>query len=734
MSITIALAGNPNAGKSTIFNALTGSQQHIGNYPGKTIECKEGVLRLADQREAVVVDLPGTYSLTSFSAEEIITRDFILEAKPDVVVAVVDAANLERNLYLVVQLLEMGIPLIVALTMCDIASKRNIEIDAPVLSQKLGDVPMVRVIGSQSIGIDQLRAELGRFTAPPAPPTPILYPPLIEREVVMLKSLVEADKVMPEYPSRWVALKLLEQDPDLSAKVPQSIQTAAIKAAQRIQTETGEDADILIADSRYTAISWWVQDAVKRQAETSPNISDRIDRVLTHPMWGIPLFLLMMWLVFQFTANVSAPYVDWIGGVVEGPITNRADALLSALHLNQVWVRSVVVDGLIAGVGNVLAFVPVLMSLFVAVAVLEDSGYMARAALVMDRFMRVFGLHGKSFLPMVVGFGCTVPAIYATRTLENETDRKITAFLATFMSCGARLPVYVLFGAIFFGGSSGNFIFAMYLIGIGVAALTSLLMTRLVFRGKEIFPLMIELPPYRMPRLRNMWPEVRSRTMAFLQNAGTVILVASVVIWLLLSIPVKGSTGFAAVEAEDSLYGSVSQVMAPVFSPAGFGDWRASGALVSGFLAKEVVIASLGQTYIETDEEEATSETVTAVDDLKTVGSSFGDATLLVVQEAINIIPRTLNWLPVVNIPEVELVPAEAEESDTELGGALEDAFTPVSALAFNVFILLYIPCMAAVGAMRHEFGNRWMLAQVLYTTAVAWIAAVLVYQIGSLL
>ncbi|MCB9436588.1 MAG: ferrous iron transport protein B [Anaerolineales bacterium] len=734
MPMTIALAGNPNAGKSTIFNALTGSQQHIGNYPGKTIERKEGLLHLPNQQEAVVVDLPGTYSLTSFSAEEIIAREFILEAKPTAVVAVVDAANLERNLYLVVQLLEIGIPLILALNMCDVATKRGIEIDRSSLSRQLGNVPIVPLVGSQSVGIDELKAELQQFTTPLEGPNPITFPPLLERERVALSNLIEAEAVLTQYPSHWVALKLLEGDTDLSTKVPASIQEATAQAIQRIVESANEDPDILIADSRYALIGLWIQSAVHRHADTTITISDRIDRVLTHPVWGIPLFLAMMWLVFQFTANVSAPYVDWVGGVIEGPITHRADALLTALHLNQLWVRSLVVDGVIAGVGNVLAFVPVLVCLFLALAVLEDSGYMARAALVMDRFMRKFGLHGKSFLPLVVGFGCSVPAVYATRTLENETDRKITAFLATFMSCGARLPVYVLFGAIFFGRSAGNFIFAMYFTGIGVAVLTSLLMTRFVFRGKEAFPLMLELPPYRIPRATNVFHEIRTRTASFLENAGTLILAASFIIWLFLSIPMRPSGSFADVEAGDSLYGNVAQVMAPVFQPAGFGDWRASGALISGFVAKEVVIASLGQTYVGGEDGPAMTESVSAGDDLKMVGISLGDATLLTLQETINIVPRSLNWVPNVDIPEVALVPTADEEEDTLLEGALADAFTPISALAFNIFILLYIPCMATVGAMRHEFGTRWMLAQVLYTLVIAWAAAVLVYQVGSLL
>lgn len=723
-AFTIALAGNPNAGKSTIFNHLTGTQQHVGNWPGKTVERKEGVVQLSNQA-AVLVDLPGTYSLTAFSAEEIITRNFILEERPQTVIAVVDAANLERNLYLVVQLLELDVPLILALNMCDIAEKRRIRINTASLSQKLGDIPVVAMVGSLGIGFDTLKNALEKQPHR-RPAFQLQFHPAIEREISHLQTLIQQENLT--YPARWLAVKLLEGDTDLAEHVSPELRESTGESIERITHLLGDTPDILIADSRYAVIETWVNEVVTRTSREHLTVSDRLDQILTHPVWGMVIFMAVMWLVFQFTANVSAPYLDWIDGLVNGTLAGWIHALLGDAG----WVDSLVVNGIIGGVGTVLTFIPVLFWLYLALAVLEDSGYMARATLVMDRFMRLFGLHGKSVLPMIVGFGCSVPAVYATRTLENPIDRKITAFLVPFMSCGARLPVYVLFGTVFFGNMSGNFIFAMYLTGIGIAALTSLLLTHLVFPKKQMMPLVIELPPYRIPDRRTIWLDIRLRTSAFIQNAGTIILAASLVIWFLLAVPTNGGK-FGQVEAENSLFQAVSQLIAPVFAPAGFGEWQAGGALITGFAAKEAVIATMSQVYTGESDDEV--ETPTFTEGLKTTATSFGEAAVLTFQEILNILPRTANLVPGVNLPEFNLLGQKAEEEDiTALEAALQNEFSTAAAVAFNVFILLYIPCMATIGAMRQEFGTRWMLFQAAYSTGVAWLAAVLVYQFGSLL
>lgn len=728
MTFTIALAGNPNAGKSTLFNALTGSHQHVGNWPGKTVAKKEGRLKIRNQ-EIVVVDLPGTYSLTAFSLEEVIARDFIITDSPNAVIIVVDAANLERNLYLVVQLLEMGVPLILALNMTDIAESRGIKINDPLLSQKLGGVPVVRTVGNREIGLDALKSTIVEISKRQnAPQIQIPFGSHLENEINSLAEMCSQEK----HP-RWLAIKLLEGDENILAQADTTLVEAAKMAVNRIQDTANEEVEILIADARYTFIGELVQEVVSRPEADVMTFSDKLDRILTHRWLGLPIFLTFMWLVFQFTANVSAPYLDWVDGVVNGLIAHRTLALTAASGLADTWFESLLVDGVIGGVGGVLTFVPVLLALYLAIAILEDTGYMARAAFVMDRLMQGLGLHGKSFLPLLVGFGCTVPAIYATRTLENETDRKITGFLATFMSCGARLPVYVIFGTAFFGTSSGNLVFAMYLTGIGVAIGTSLVLTRVAFRNKPVPPFVMELPPYRAPNVRTVLRHMWERTMGFVKKAGTVILGASIFIWLMMAIPV-GEGSFNEVEAKDSLLGQTSQIAAPVFTPAGFENWESVSALVTGFVAKEIVISTMNQVYTGQVEEEE-SELPSFGEDVEAAGVGFKDAAILTLQEIINIIPRTVNLIPGIDMPQAELLQQEADADDTTvLGNALKNQFSVPAAVAFNIFILLYVPCMSATAAMRHEFGTRWMLLQVAYTLVVAWGAAVLVYQIGTLL
>jgi ferrous iron transport protein B len=739
-SLTIALAGNPNVGKSSIFNALTGSRQHVGNWPGKTVEKKEGRLSL-DGQDVVVVDLPGTYSLTAYSIEEIISRDFLVNERPGAVVAVVDSANLERNLYLVTQLLELEIPVIIALNMSDIARSHGLTIDANLLSQRLNGAPVIETVGNSGIGVDALKAAIRQIAVTRRQSVSIDYGSALEAEITVLADAIGNVPALAEsYNPRWLAIKLLEADEDLTARLEaagcETLLETAEAAQERVEAATGEDAETLVTDRRYAFINNVVTGTLTRPKETFETRSDKIDRVLTHRLYGVPIFLLLMWVVFQFTANVSAPFLDWVDGLIGGPITNWAGALLGAVGLGGTWVEALVLDGVIAGVGGVLVFVPVLMSLYLAIGVLEDSGYMARAAFVMDRVMRAMGLHGKSFLPMLVGFGCTVPAVYATRTLENDDDRRLTGFLVSFMSCGARLPVYVVIGAAFFGASSGNLIFGMYLLGIAVALATGWALKRTLYRNKPPQPFVMELPPYRAPRLRDVWRQTWERTSSFVRKAGTIILAMSIIIWLLMALPVNSSGSFNDVAPEDSVFGTVSQVTAPVFAPAGFGDWQATGSLITGFVAKEVVIGTMSQIFV--GEAEAIDEvevTPTFTEDLTGIGTSFVEASVLTVQEIVNIVPRTVNLIPLVNIPEADFLGAGGGAEDTTaLESALTQVFTPLTAVAFTVFVLLYTPCMVTVAAMRHEFGTRFTLYQVAYTFAIAWLAAVIVFQVGTLL
>jgi len=740
-ALTIALAGNPNVGKSTIFNALTGSRQHVGNWPGKTVEKKEGRLILEGQ-ELVIVDLPGTYSLTAYSVEEMISRDFVVQEHPDAVIAVVDSANLERNLYLVTQLLELEAPIILALNMSDIARQHGLNISAELLSKRLNGAPVIELVGNSGLGIESLKAAMLRLPRQSAStPVRLDYGPHLEGALKSLEQAIQAAPSLAQrYLPRWLALKLLEGDSAieeiLTAEGHAALLAQAAQAAQAIEDASGEDAETLITDRRYAFVGQLVEGALSRPREALLTRSDQIDQILTHRLYGLPIFLLLMWIVFQFTANVSAPLLDWVDGLISGPLTRWALALLGAVGLGDSWVLALISDGIIAGVGGVLVFVPVLMTLYIAIGILEDSGYMARAAFVMDRVMRGIGLHGKSFLPMLVGFGCTVPAVYATRTLENAADRRLTAFLVTFMSCGARLPVYVVIGSAFFGAQAGNLIFAMYLLGIGVALGTGWAVKRTLYRNQPPQPFVMELPPYRLPKLRDVWRQTWERTSGFVRKATTIIMATSIIIWLLMALPAGGAGQFNEVEPADSLFGTASRLIAPLFAPLGFGEWEASGALISGFVAKEVVVGTMNQIFVG-EEAEAAPEAAAPMlgDDLVEIGGSLWTAGVLTAQEIVNIVPRTVNLVPFIHMPEADFLGQAAEEDDSSaLQTALARVFTPLSALAFSVFVLLYTPCMAVVAAMRHEFGPRLMAYQMVYTFAVAWVGAFIVYQGGLLL
>jgi len=749
MTKTIALAGNPNVGKSTLFNELTGSHQHVGNWPGKTVEKKDGLLRIGDQ-EILVVDLPGTYSLTAYSIEEIITRDFIVNEKPTAVVAVVNAANLDRNLYLVTQLIELDIPVIVALNMTDVARRRGLAISLKGLSERLGGIPVVETVGNRSEGLEDLTKAIEMVIKHPhTGNVKTTFSGVVQEEITSLKVMIDGqDQLKETYRPGWLATKLLENDQDVIKKLSSLRAMELLESAQnsrkRIETQTGEDPEILIADQRYQFVDQVIESAVERPRETVITRSEKIDDVVTHKIWGLPIFLLLMWFVFQFTSNVSGPFLDWVDVFINEFILKWTVHILDLMGLGNSWISSLITDGVIAGVGGVLVFIPVLLFLYLALGIMEDSGYMARAAFVMDRVMRWMGLHGKSFLPMIIGFGCTVPAVYATRTLENEKDRKLTAFLATFMSCGARLPVYVVFGVAFFGAASGTLVFAMYFLGIIVALITGFVMKNTVYKSQPPAPFVMELPPYRIPRPKDVWSQMWERTYGFLVKSGTVILGVSVALWLLMAIPAHQDKGsFSEVYAGDSLYGRISGLVAPIFEPAGFGTWQTTGSLMTGILAKEVIISTMSQIYA--GESNSTMDmSVSFKNALVSVGVGFGKAAMLTIQETINIIPRTVNLIPFVDVRGLDFFRSGGEEIDyTRLEESLRNGFSQsagspeagaVAAVAFNVFVLLYIPCVSAVSAMRQEFGRRWMWAQISYTLLIAWSAAVLVFQVGKLI
>ncbi|MBN1174023.1 MAG: ferrous iron transport protein B [Micromonosporaceae bacterium] len=632
----VALAGNPNVGKSTLFNNLTGARRHVSNWPGTTVEAGRGAWR-AGGATLALIDLPGAYSLDPLSPDEQLTRSLLLDVpereRPDVVVVVMNAACLGRGLYLLSQVRERGMRTVAALTMMDVAAKRGAVLDLERLST---------AVGAEAVPLDPRRV----------------------RGCVALEQAVE---------------RALASDPP----APLALGSAGGDAAHG--GEAIEDG-LAAADARFTWISGVVDEVTRSVAPDRQTRSDRIDRIVTSPVLGPAIFLGVMWLVFQLTTIVAAPLIDGLDRLVSGPVSSGAQRLLAAAGLGGTWVEGLIVDGLIAGVGMVLTFAPLMALMFAVLALLEDSGYLARAAVVADRLMRLVGLPGRAFVPLIVGFGCNVPAISATRILPSARHRLMTALLVPFTSCSARLPVYVLVGAAMFGERAGTVVFGMYVASIGFIVLGGVLLRVTVLRGTQPEPLILDLPSYQVPVPRILLALTWTRLLAFLRTATGVIVVTVVAVWLLTAIPARsGAGGFGEVEVSDSAFAAVASAVAPVFQPAGFGDWHTAGALMVGFVAKEAVVASWAQTYAAEEPEDLAQPGV------------LGDA-----------------------------VRADFEETS---GG-----HTGLAGIAFLLFLLGYSPCVATLTAQIREIGLRWAAVGVGMNLLVAWIAAVLVFQIGRIL
>lgn len=549
------------------------------------------------------------------------------------------------------------------------------------------------------------------------------YGDVIEDEISALVAVVaQCPWLGARFPARWLAIQLLEGDETTLAQAPvaeqEKVQQALSFSRQRLAHSYGEDVDIAITDRRYD----FVRKLVQRVATAPPQMatpSDRLDRILTHKWLGIPILFGLMYLVFSLVQTVSAPYLDWIDMVISGPVSRWTAALLSALGA-PAWLNGLIADGVITGVGGVVVFLPGLLVMFFALAFLEASGYMARAAFVMDRAMNVAGLQGQSFMPMILGFGCNVPAIYATRTISNRPARLLTGLLIPFMSCSARLPVYIIFGLAFFGARASVVIWGLYMLGVLVAALVGVVLSRTVFRDASPSAFVMEMPPYRWPTARELWQYTWRQSAAFLRKAGTFILAVSVLFWLLLHLP------WGVEEPQESAFGRISTALAPVFAPAGFGDWQASGALLTGVLAKESVVASLAQLYVG-EEAAAPAEDAgpapSALEDLKAIGGGFVAATVQTGQAVLEVLT-----------PGITLFEREAEAQDTALTRALRNNYSPLAALSFVVFVLLYVPCMATVAVQIQEFGWRWAALSAVIMLIVPWVMATLLYQSGRLL
>ncbi len=719
--LTIAVAGNPNAGKTTIFNNLTGANQHVGNYPGVTVELSEGTLTRGDLK-LKVIDLPGTYSLTAFSEEELVARDFLVKNRPDVVVNVVDASNLERNLFLTTELMEIGRPLILVLNMVDVARNRNQSIDIHGLSERLG-VPIVQAVGHKGLGMDELIEAIAqvlvqhealpasssickvRATDLPMDAICVKFPQKTEELIETITEMLPAGEHR-----RWQAIKLVERD----AKVMEIITDPEIRVAIEalvadFESRLDQDTDVEMARSRYDFINEICSNTCSGVSELVETRSDRLDRIVMHPVWGVPLFLVLMFMAFNLTFSLGNPMMDqldagfgWLSSALDGLWPEGSPSPL----------RSLLVEGILGGVGGVFVFLPNIVLLFMAIAILEGTGYMARAAFVMDRLMSKVGLQGKSFIPLLIGFGCTVPAIMATRTLETRRDRLITMMVLPLMSCGARLPIYALMIPAFFAPKyQGPVLWLIYVTGIMLALIGAKILRTTVFRGENT-PFVMELPPYRMPTGKSLLVQMWTRAWLYMKKAGTVILGVSILLWVLTYYPkppadyippqdfdlapgievVAGSlveesvvvpygemtdeNARQAAELSYSIAGRVGRLLEPVINPIGF-DWRIGTALVGAVAAKEVFVAQMGVVFA--------------------VG--------------------------------------EADETSSDLRTRLRRRYSPLVGFCIMLFALIATPCVATFAITRQESGSlMWAFAQAWGLTALAWILTFAVYQGGLLL
>jgi ferrous iron transport protein B len=672
-------------------------------------------------RKIKFVDLPGTYSLSPYTQEEIIARDYLVHEKPDVIIDVVDATNLERNLYLTVQLMELGIPVVIALNIYDEAEKKGYNIDIKAMETMLG-VRVIPTVSTKKKGLDNLiKAVIDVSEKAPiiqtTKPGTLNYGEDIESAASVIEMGIKNmyPQLAEKYPLRWLSYKLMEGDDHVYKEINLSGDNSFIKESiSHLKKAHGSDIETIMADARYAQAAGLTHEALKKPDIRKIDVTEKIDRIVLNRLLGIPIFLAAMWLVFKLVFDIATPFVDWVDGMMAGPFPRWAEAILGAIHA-PTWTISLATDGVIAGVGFVLVFVPIIFAMMFMVTFLEGSGYMARAAFVMDRFMHMLGLHGKSFIPMLIGFGCNVPSIYATRTLENPKDKALTALLIPLMSCGARLPVYVLFIGAFFAAHAGTVIWSLYVLGIVMAVIMGIMFKRTLFKGEAPMFIM-ELPPYRMPSFRSLMIHTWEKGRHFLIKAGTYILAVSILIWFLLNLP------WGVEHKKDSFLGQAGQVIAPVFKPLGFGNWESASALITGVIAKEIVVGTMGTIYVpEALEEGERDPTPTLGEDLKEIGTSFVGAFK---GAAMNVFSS------------VGVVSLAAEEDEPgPLRSAVQEQFTPLSAFAFMVFTLLYMPCVIVMIAMRHEFVTwRWAIISFIYLMALAWVVTFVIYQGGRLI
>ncbi len=682
--ITAALAGNPNSGKTTLFNMLTGAHQHVGNYAGVTVEKKEGFCHYKDY-EIAFVDLPGTYSLTAYSMEELIVRDFIIEEQPDVVIDVIDSSNIERNLYLTTQLMELNVPLVLAFNMSDVAKQKGLVFELEQLSQ-LMEARIVSTVGNKDKGKPELLAAIidaaneGRRERVHH----VCYGEEIEKQLSKIKELIVGHEqdLAKKYGARWLAIKLLEHDSNVNGKINSSeIISEVREGIEQVRGIFKEEPEILMADRRYGFISGACQETIKNTVEFRHDVSDRIDAVVTNRVLGLPIFLILMYAAFVLTFKIGRYPMGWLESFFSWAGGTLSDVWPAGIAD---WLRSLLVDGVIGGVGGVIVFLPNILLLFLAIAILEDSGYMARAAFVMDRVMHKIGLHGKSFIPMLIGFGCSVPAIMGTRILESRRNRLTTIMIIPLMSCGARLTIYGLIIPAFFPERlRGPILWLIYLTGIVLAIVCAKVLRLTIFSG-EAAPFVMELPPYRAPTLKSLGIHMWQRGWMYLRKAGTLILAISIILWSAMNYPRPGRESLMGLSRhqvqqailEHSAAGRIGRAMEPIIKPLGF-DWKIGTALIGAFAAKEVFVSQLGIVYAVSD----------------------------------------------------------ADEHPKALRERLQADYTPLTGFCIMLFCLISAPCMATIAMTKQETNSWWWaLFQLAGLTILAYIITFTVYQTGILL
>ena len=679
MSVTIALAGNPNCGKTTMFNALTGANQYVGNWPGVTVEKKEG--KLKNQKDVTVTDLPGIYSLSPYTLEEVVSRDYLLKEKPDVIIDLVDATNIERNLYLATQLLEIGIPVVIALNMVDLLKKNNIHINVKGLSSALG-CPIVETSALKGTGLKEVVDEAIKCANQHRVPSKQMeFPKAVEKAVNEIESLVPAN--ISEENKRWYAVKLLERDSKVKEglNLPASAQSKIEEIASNLEKAEDDDTESIVTDGRYQYIQKVVSANVKRSGNKM-TVSDKIDRIVTNRILGLPIFILTMFIVYYVSVTtVGTMVTDWTNDSFVGTIQGVVADGLSGVGVAD-WLVSLVSDGIIGGLGAVLGFVPQMAILFLFLSILEDCGYMVRIAFVMDRVFRHFGLSGKSFIPLLISSGCGIPGIMASKTIEADNDRRLTIMTATFIPCGAKLPVIALMGGIMTAYVTGDYVAAgfitplMYFIGVVAVLVAAIILKKTKpFSGKPA-PFVMELPQYHIPSVKTVLLHVWERLKGFIIKAGTILFLATVIMWILSSIGNTGS-GIGFVEdSNDSIMAILGGILAPIFAPLGFGKWQPVAASISGFSAKESIVSTMG-----------------------VLANVAGD-----------------------------------DAEDTMIVGAAIKAWFPsaVAAFSFLLFNLLDSPCLAAISTMAHEMQSRkWFWFAILFQNIFAYVVTLCVYQIG---